>query len=234
MTDQNVSARPLPAPVAPLSQAIRLGAGLSLIVGAALNAVPQYLEYLMAGDLERKEQIAWGLQHQGFYRFEWLAAMIGSFLLLLGFLGLLQVTRWTAPKLTAAAAVVLLWGMTGQVFSDVGTYTAQVVTADVFGAHDAERLITDGYLKDPGMIAGVLVPVIAGMFFGILLLAACCWRSGFPKAPVLLLALYPLWDFFGPSPIGPFTTDLLLLGAGAWLGLVVLRLPETQWRAGIV
>ena len=118
--------------------------------------------------------------------------------------------------------------MTGQIFSDVATYTAQVVTADVFGASDAERLIAEGYLKDPGMIAVVLVPVIAGMFFGVLMLASACWRSALPKAPVVALALWPLWDFFGPGPVGPFSGELLLLVAGVWLGVAVARLPRQR------
>lgn len=208
---------------APLSHSARIGSGLALILGAALIAVPQYVEYLLAGDLEREAQIAWGLQHQTFYRLEWVLAMFGSFLLVPGFLGIWHITRHQAPRLTAVGAVVLLWGLAGQVFSDVATYTAQVVAGDVFGAADAERLIADGYLEDPGMIGGVLVPVIVGMLVGILVTAAACWRSGFPKAPVAMLALWPLWDFLGPTPLGPFTTDLLLLGAGVWLGLLVVR-----------
>lgn len=217
----------------PLSRVTQLAVALSLILGAALVAIPQYFEYLRAGDLEREEQIAWGLTHQSFYRAEWAAGMVGSFLLLLGFLGLWQLTRWHTPKLTLIGAVVLTWGMAGQIFSDVATYTAQVVAADVFGASGAERLIADGYLKDPGMIAVVLVPVIAGMFFGVLMLAAACWRSGLPKAPVVALALWPLWDFFGPGPVGPFSGELLLLFAGVWLGVAVNRLSRQRWVKNI-
>ncbi len=214
----------------PLSRVTQLAVALSLFFGSALIAVPQYVEYLRAGDLERKEHIAWGLAHQSFYRAEWAAGMVGSFLLLLGFMGLWHLTRWHTPKLTVIGAVVLTWGMTGQIFSDVATYTAQVVAADVFGASGAERLIADGYMKDPGMIAVVLVPVIAGMFFGVLMLAAACWRSDLPKAPVVALALWPLWDFFAPGPVGPFTADLLLLFSGVWLGVAVARQPRGRWQ----
>ena len=126
-------------------------------------------------------------------------------------------------------AVVLTWGMSGQVFSETATYASQVVAAEVFGSTEAERLIVDGYLHDPGMIAVVLVPVIAGMFFGVILLAVALWRSGFPRVPVVMLALWPLWDFFGPSPLGPFTTELFLLVAGVWLGVVVARMPHARW-----
>jgi hypothetical protein len=233
MTDAKIFAPSTPLTTPPLSRVTQLTVALSLILGSTLVAVPQYLEYLSADDLARKQQIAWGLSHQGFYRAEWAAGMVGSFLLLLGFLGLWQLTRWYTPKLTAVGAIVLTWGMMGQIFSDVGTYTGQVVAGDVFGASGAERLISDGYLKDPGMIVVVLVPVIAGMFFGVLMLASACWRSALPKAPVVALALWPLWDFFGPGPVGPFSGDLLLLFAGVWLGVAVALLSRQRWLGEI-
>lgn len=213
----------------PFSAAIQLTVAAALAAGALLVALPQYVEHLLAGDLEREDQIAWGLAHPGFYRVEWVAAMLGGFLLLIGFLGLWQITRWSTPRLTAIGAVVLTWGMTGQIFSDTATYSAQVVAADVFGVADAERLVADGYLRDPGMTAGVLVPVLAGMFVGVIILAVALWRSAFPRVPVVLLALWPLWDFFGPSPLGPFSTELLLLVAGFWLAVEVARLPRSRW-----
>ena len=218
---------------APLSRAVQLTVAACLTAGGLFTGGLQYLEYAIAGDLERKEQIAWGLRHHTFYRIEWLGGMIGSLLLLIGFLGLWQITRWHASRLSAIGAVVLTWGMSGQIFSDVATYTAQVVVAGVSGSGSAEHLITAGYLKEPGMIAGVLLPVVAGMFFGVLLLAAALWRSGLAKLPIVLLALWPLWDFLGPSPIGPFSTDLLIVGAAVGLGWVVARLPVESWRGTI-
>lgn len=194
-----------------------------------LIAVPQYLQTKLAGDLERKDQIAWGLAHETFNQVEWLAAMVGSVLLLLGCLGLWQVTRWHTPRLTAVGAVVLTWGLSGQIFSDTATYTSQVVAARVSGADAAERLVARGYLHDAGMIAGVLVPVVAGMFFGLLLLAAALWRSGFSRVPVAVLALWPLWDFFGPGPLGPITAEVFLLVGAVWLAIVVARLPANRW-----
>lgn len=214
----------------PFSRAIQMIVAGSLALGGVLMGGLQYLEYLLAGDLERRDQIAWGLDHEVFYRAEWVAGMFGGFLLLLGFLGLWQFTRWHAPRLTAIGAVILTWGLAGQIFSDVATFTAQVVAADVLGGDRAEILIVDGYLQDPGMIVAVLVPVIAGMFFGVLLLAAACWRSGLPRGAAALLALWPVWDFFGPSPLGPFTTDLLLVGGTAWLAVSVARLSGPRWR----
>lgn len=232
MTDAKTFTPRTPLTMPPLSSVTQLAVAVSLILGSALEAVPQYIEYLRAGDLEREQQIAWGLAHQGFYRAEWAAGMVGSFLLLLGFLGLWQLTRWYTPKLTLVGAIVLTWGMTGQIFSEVATFIT-VVAADTLGASGAERLIAQGYLKDPAMIAVILVPVIAGMFIGVLILAVACWRSALPKAPVVALALWPLWDFFGPGPVGPFSGDLLLLFAGVWLGVAVAGLPRQRWLGDI-
>lgn len=213
----------------PLSGAVQRTVSGSLGVGAALSGGFQYAEYLRAGDLEREDQIAWGLAHHSFYQLEWAAGMVGSFLLLLGFLGLWHVTRWSTPKLTAVGAVILTWGMSGQLFSEVGTYTAQVVAAKALGPGPAETLIAEGYLKDGGMIAVVLVPVIAGMLFGVIVLAVACWRSGLGRVPSVLLALWPLWDFFGPGPVGPLSADLFLIAAGVWLAAAVVRLPREHW-----
>src|SRR3954452_5921984 len=155
----------------PFSRPIQRAIAACLIAAPVLSAVPQYVEHLLAGDRGRESQSAWGLAHQGYYRFEWLAAMYGSILFLLGFLGLWHIPRWSAPKLTAVGPVVLTWGMCGQIFSETSTYAGQVAAAEVFGSRGAERLIAEGYLHDPGIIGGVLVPVIAGMFFGVILLA---------------------------------------------------------------
>ena len=228
MTDTSVPAKVVRAEP-PFSRLIRLTVAASLAVAAVLTAIPQYVESLRAGSLDREELISWGLAHQGFYRAEWLAAMLGSVLLAVGCLGLWQITRWSTPKLSAIGAIVLTWGMSGQIFSETATYTSQVVAAGVLGPADAERLIADGYLHDPGMIAGVLVPVVAGMFLGVMLLVVALWRSGFPRTPVVLLALWPLWDFFGPSALGPLSADLFLLVAGLWLGVEVARLPQSRW-----
>ena len=104
-----------------------------------------------------------------------------------------------------------------------------MVAADVFGAADVERLVADGYLSDPGLTAGRLRSGRCGMFVGVIILAVALWRSGFPRVPVVMLALWPLWDFFGPSPLGPFTTELLLFVAGVWLAVVVARMPRSRW-----
>lgn len=224
MTDTQTTAQTSPSDPALPRRAV-LASAICLGFGSLLIAVPQYVERQWAGDLERAAQIRWGLAHLGFYRAEWLGAMLGSFLLLLGTLGLWRLTWRHVPRLTTVGVVVMTWGLGGQLFSDTATYTAQVVTAHVLGADDAERVIADGYLHDPGMIAGVLVPVILGMLVGLGLLVVALWLSGFPRGAVVAWALWPLWDFFGPATLGPLSAELGLAIGGVWLALAMARLP---------
>lgn len=212
----------------PLSRAVQRAVGASLVLAGVLNGGLQYVDHLAAGDGDRRELIVWGLEHHAAYQALWFGAMMSSIFLLMGFLGLAQVTRWHTPRLTAVATLLTIWGMWG--FGNVlsGTYVAQVVTARTLGADDAVTLIEDGYLQDWGMIAGSLAPHLLGSFFGILLLAVACWRAGLPRVPAALLVVFLLWDFL-LTPVGVFEPHLLLLVALGWLGVVVLRMPQDRW-----
>ena len=212
----------------PLSQAIHRGVGICLVLAGLLNGGLQYVDQLTAGDGERRELMAWGLEHHAVYQTVWFGAMLSSIFLLLGFLGLAQITRWHTPKLTVAATLLTVWGMWG--FGNVlaGTYVGQVVTPDVLGLDAGVTLIEDGFLRDWGMIAGSLAPHLIGSFFGILLLAIACWRSGLPRIPSALIVVFLLWDFM-LSPVGPFEPHLLEMVALVWLGVSVIRMPHEQW-----
>lgn len=214
--------------VPPLSRSIQRAVAGSLVLAGLLNGGLQYVDHLTAGDGEQRELIAWGLEHHAFRQAVWFGVMLSSIFLLIGFLGLAQVTRWHTPRLTVAATVLTVSGMWG--FGNVlaGTYVAQVVAADVFGLDDAVKLIDEGYLKDWGMIAGSLAPHLIGSFFGVLLLSIACLRSGFPQAPAVILIVFLVWDF-ALSPIGILEPHLLLLVALGWLGVTVARMPQTQW-----
>ena len=214
--------------VPPLSAWIKRGVGLCLVLAGVLNGGLQYVDHLRAGDGERSEVMAWGVEHHAAYQAVWFGVLASSIFLLLGFLGLAQVTRWHTPRLTVAATLLTVWGMWG--FGNVlaGTYVAQVITPDLFSVDDGVRLIEDGYLKDWGMVAGSLVPHLVGSFFGILLLSVACWRAGFPRVPVALLVAFLVWDFT-VAPVGPLEPHLLLLVALVWLGATVIRMPQSQW-----
>ncbi len=212
----------------PLSVAIRRAVAASLILAGLLNGGLQYVDHLTAGDDEQRELITWGLAHHGIYQAVWFGVMLSSIFLLLGFLGLAQITRWHTPRLTFVATGLTVWGMWG--FGNVlaGTYVAQVITPDLQGVDPAVKLIEDGYLKDWGMIAGSLAPHLIGSFFGILLLAIACWRSGFGRWPAVLLIAFLMWDFL-LVPVGPLEPHLLLLVALVWFGAKVARMPHREW-----
>ena len=214
--------------VPPYSRSIQRAVGISLVLAGLLNGGLQYVDHLTAGDGGRRELIAYNLEHHAVQQSVWFGVMLSSLFLLIGFLGLAQVTRWHAPRLTAAATLLTVWGMWG--FGNVlaGTYVAQVVTPNLFGVDDAVTLIEKGYLEDWGMIAGSLAPHLIGSFFGVLLLAVACWRSGFPRVPVVLLVVFLLWDFM-LTPIGILEPHLVLVVALTWLGVAVLRLPHALW-----
>jgi hypothetical protein len=228
MTQATVAV-PVPArTVPPLSRPIQGGVGLSLVLAGLLNGGLQYVDHLAAGDGGRRELMVWGLEHQTFYQTVWFGVMLSSIFLLVGFLGLAQLTRWHTPKLTVAATLLTLWGMWGFGNVLVGTYVAQVVTPDVLGPDEGVTLIEDGYLEDWGMVAGSLAPHLVGSFFGVLLLAVACWRAGLPRVPVTLLVVFLVWDFTF-TPVGPLEPHLLLMVALVWLGTTVVRMPQHQW-----
>ena len=212
----------------PLSRTIQRTVGISLVLAGLLNGGLQYVDHVTAGNGERDAQMAYGLEHHALYQAVWFGAMASSIFLLLGFLGLAQLTRWHTPRLTVVATPLAVWGMWG--FGNVlaGTYIAQVITPDVLGVDSGVSLIEDGYLEDWGMIAGSLAPHLIGSFFGILLLAVACWRSGFPRVPVALLIVFLVWDF-ALTPVGPLEPHLLLMVALVWLGAYVARLPHSRW-----
>jgi len=226
MTPSTLTTMTVAAP--PFSRAVQRVVAGCLVLAGLLNGGLQYLDYLVIGDGERAEIISSGLEQHSLYQALWFGVWLSSIFLLIGFLGLAQITRWRTPRLTAVATVLTVWGMWG--FGNVlaGTYIGQVVAPKVLDVNSAVTLIDDGFLKDWGMIAGSLVPHLLGSFFGILLLAIACWRSGLPRVAALLLIGFLVWDF-ALTPIGPVEPHLLLMIALGWLGVAVAKMPHERW-----
>ena len=74
----------------------------------------------------------------------------------LGLLGLAQVTRWTAPRLTLVAVPLMLWGMWG--FHNILAMGYIVGTAgpSIIGV-DTAVAFNDGLVSDPGAIVLALL-----------------------------------------------------------------------------
>jgi hypothetical protein len=155
--------------------------------------------------------------------------LVSSIFLLLGFLCLSQLTRWHAPKLTAVATPLVIWGMWG--FGNVLAmgYVAGTVAPSVLTVDQAVAL-NDGLVEHPGTVAVALVPHLLGSFLGLVLLGVAAWRSrSFPRPAVVLLVAFLVWDFLLP-PLGPVDPHVLLVVAWVWMGIHLLRLPDQVWR----
>lgn len=213
----------------PFSRALRIVAGLALIAAALLNGLPQAVLAVLTGDLSFGEQIAWGAEHAMAHTLEQTALVVSSLVMPLGLLGVAHVCRFGAPVLTAVAAPLVLWGMWG--FGNVLAmgYVAGTVAPSVLSVDDAVAL-NEGLAEHPGVVATALAPHLVGSFLGLLLLCAAAWRSGaFPKAAVVLLAAFLVWDFLLP-PLGPVDAHVLLVAAWVWMGVHLLRMPDRVWR----
>ena len=214
---------------APYSAAIRTGLGICLVLAGLLNGGAQYLGELLSPDRDDfGDQIAWGADHAAIHQTEQFALLASMLFLPLGLLGLAQVARWHAPRLTVAATLLTVWGMWG--FTNVVAlgYAAGSVGPDEIGVADSVAL-NDGFVDHAGVMAGALYPHLLGSFLGLILLSVACWRSGvFPKLPLLLLVAFLVWDFTLPAA-GALEPHLLLLVALVWLGLHLVRMPARTW-----
>ena len=213
----------------PLSRAARIGTGVCLLIAGLTNGLAQYVGELLKPDLDDfSAQIRWGADHVWMHVTEQTMLLTSMLVLPLGLLGMAQVTRWSAPRMTAAGLVLALWGMWGFHTVVALGYGAGVVGVRVLGTEVAVTL-NDGFIDHPGSIALALVPHLVGSFLGLLLLAVAGLRGrSLPRVPLLLLTAFLVWDFLLPSA-GVAEPHLLLAVSFCWLGVHVLRMPQTQW-----
>ena len=214
----------------PLSRAAQLAVAASLILAGLLNGGTQFVGHLVIDDGggEFSDQIRWGVEHPVFHGVEQFALLASMLFLPIAVLGLAQVTRHRAPRLTAAGIVLTLWGFWG--FHNVLAlgYTAGTIAPSALGVDAAVRL-NDAFMEHPGSVFGALVPHLLGSFLGLILLAVAGWRgNSLPRIPLVLLVAFLLWDFLLP-PAGPLEAHLLLLISFGWLGVHVARMSWQEW-----
>jgi hypothetical protein len=217
------------ARTAPYSSAIRSALGACLVLAGLLNGGAQYLGELLSPDHDDfGDQIAWGADHPAIHQTEQFALVVSLLFLPLGLLGLAQVARWHAPRLTVAATLLTVWGMWG--FTNVVAlgYAAGSVGPDEIGVADSVAL-NEAFIDHAGVMAVALYPHLLGSFLGLVLLSVACWRSGvFPRPALALLVAFLVWDFTLPSA-GPLEPHLLLMVALVWLGAHLVRMPARIW-----
>ena len=209
-------------------------AGVCLVLGGLLNGLPQYVVELVSGGHDSfSDQIRWGVDHPGIQQAEQLTMLVSSLFMPIGLLGLAWVAHHRARRLAGAAAALTVWGMWG--FHNILAmgYTVGTVGPGAIGVDDAVSL-NEALIDDGGVMVAGLYPHLIGSFFGLLLMAVACWRSGvFPKVPLLLMVAFLVWDFALPS-VGPFEPHLLLAASWAWLGVHLLRMPTSVWAGAVM
>lgn len=213
----------------PHTRAIRVTAGVSLLLAGILNGLPQYLTHLLHGDLMFPDYVRWGAAHPGVVQAEQLALVASMLFAPLGLLGVAQVCRWRTPVLTAVGIALTIWGMWGFQNSLALGYIVAYAAPQALGVDQALTLL-ESLSAEPGAIFAFLVPHLVGSFLGLILLSVACWRSrAFPRTPLLLLIVALVWDF-GLAPVGPLEPHLLLVAAWGWMGIHLIRMPHDIWR----
>jgi hypothetical protein len=225
----------VPAPSAdvvhpPYSRLVQRAAGACLVLAGLLNGLTQYVGSQLTGDLDFSEQIVWGAAHEAAHTTEQTLLVVSALFLPLGLLGLAQVTRWRARRLTLVGVPLMLWGMWG--FHNVLAmgYVSGTVAPTVLPVSDAVAL-NDGLVDHVGVLVTALLPHLLGSFLGVLLLTVAAWRSGFARPACAAVLVFLVWDFLLPTS-GPLEPHLLLAVGWSWLGIQLLRLPARTWRTG--
>jgi hypothetical protein len=200
------------------------------VAAGLTNGLAQYVgELLMPSHDDFTGQIRWGAEHPTLHVAEQTALMVSMLVLPIGLIGLAQVTRWGAPRLTAVSAALFVLGMWG--FHNVVAlgYAAGTVGPDAIGV-DAAAALNESYVGHVGTMVMALLPHLLGSFFGLLLLALAGWRGRtLPRIPLALLVVFLIWDFGLPAT-DPLEPHLLLAIALGWLGVHVIRMPNSRWR----
>lgn len=215
----------------PWSRAARYVAGAALVLGGLLNGLPQWLSQALLGDLTFEEELRWAASNPLAMQAEQVALLVSVLFIPLGLLGVAQVTRWRAPRLTALGIALAFWGMWGfQNILALG-YVPRVVVPPVLGP-EAAAALDAAFSRDAAVVATALVPHLVGSFLGVLLLAVAGWRTRtFPRTACALLVVFLVWDFLLPS-VGPIEPHLLLAVAWTWMGLHILRMDDQVWQGG--
>jgi hypothetical protein len=139
----------------PLSRAAQLAVAASLLLAGLLNGGTQFVGHLVIGDRDFSDQIRWGAEHPVFHGVEQFALLASMLFLPIAVLGLAQVTRHRAPRLTAVGIVLTVWGFWG--FHNVVAlgYTAGTIAPSALGVDSAVRL-NESFLEHPGSVFGRL------------------------------------------------------------------------------
>ncbi|MFI7617413.1 hypothetical protein ACIBP6_39940 [Nonomuraea terrae] len=205
----------------------RVAAGSLLIVAPLLQAVAAFVDPGTWGD--DREMISFGdnpalAQLQSvLYHWSWM-------LMAVAVLGLVHLTRRGLTGLGNVVGALTMIGylsLSGLLLTDpVEWWLGQNHTP-----REAQRII-DEMLGLPGVVFGFQLPWMFLGMFGLPVLTAVVWRTGFVGwwAPVVVAAGY-LGSFavpYGPLTAVCWTAPVAGLG---WIGLRILRMGDGDWAA---
>lgn len=209
----------------PFPRAVQRVAGMSLVMAGLLNGGVQYVDYLVAGDQTFVDALRDGTGTAGDVD----ALLVASALFMpIGLLGVAHLCRFGAPRLTAMATPLVVWGMWGFAGMLSMGYLISGVAVEALSVDQAVDL-TEAVQGDPLVMVLTVLPHLMGSFFGLVLLCVAAWRSGaFPRPAVALLLAFLVADFL-LEPVGPFEAHLLLAVAWSWMGWHLLRASDADW-----
>lgn len=217
-------------PAAPYASLIRRAAGVCLILAGLTNGLAQYVNYLVVGGrLEWLDQVRWGADNLTYQRVDATVLLVSALFMPLGLLGLAQVTRWSARRLTLVGTPLMLWGMWGFHNILVGGLIAGPIATRSLGTEGAVAL-NEGMMTDTLGFFLAPLPHLLGTLPGVVLLTIAAWRSGaFPRVACAAVLVFLVWDYFLP-PVGALLEPHLLLFVGwTWLGVSLIRMPHAVW-----
>ncbi len=170
--------------------------------------------------------------HQSAFTASVLCGMVAVLLFGPGFLGLAQSCAGTTPRLARFAGWTAVVSMTA-FFGVRGIQAVQLASVRKgLDPHTAGRVI-DGAASNPLGIL-VLLLFLGGALVGLISLAVAAWRSGFPRVPAVLLALFQFVDLALPGHYGTVLSHTVLLVALAWFATHLWAEPSGQPEDGAV
>ncbi|MCK0113641.1 hypothetical protein MWU75_15955 [Ornithinimicrobium sp. F0845] len=229
---------PTGAATTPTSPLVWVRATALCLVLAPLLQVAEVAISPLGGDtFGQFEAIA---AHESAFVISVLLGLAATVLYVPAFVGLAHAVAQRSPVLALVAALLSICSMVG--FG--GVRAVQGVQLELTqGAIDRDDAVAllDG--ANP-IMAAVLVLFMAGTLVGLITLVIAVWRSGrFPKAPLVMVLAFVLFDMVGGplsggagSTLVPVTSHLFFLAGLGWLGLVLWQQTrlgdETVERSG--
>ena len=173
----------------------RRATAVLLVTASALEVAETVISPLHDGSTS--SELARVAAHQGAFTLSVLFGMTAVLLFGPAFLGLADSCAGRTPRLARFAGWTAAVSMTA-FFGVRGIQAVQLATVrEGLDHHTAGRVIDAAGSNALGIL--VLVLFLGGAIVGTISLAVAAWRSGFPRVPAVLLALFQFVDLAAPG-----------------------------------